>query len=82
MNSSAPLLDYFERLYIIHLPERVDRYRALGTELLNIGIDIQDPKVYIPMLPSPRKLMDLLRLGFMATSLAILVSSKKPSKMV
>ena len=57
MNSPAPLLDYFERLYIIHLPERVDRYRALGAELANIGIDIQDPKVCIfdPPRPSDSK---------------------------
>ncbi len=63
MNSSAPLLDYFERLYIIHLPERVDRYRALGTELLNIGIDIQDPKVYIPHAPKPNETNGFTSIG-------------------
>ncbi len=43
-----PLIDYFDRLYIIHLPERVDRYQALSSELASISIDIQDPKVHFP----------------------------------
>jgi len=46
--SFMPLLDCFDRLYIIHLPERVDRYQALSSELASIGIDIQSPKIRFP----------------------------------
>jgi len=47
------LTDFVDRLYIIHLPERVDRYQALKQELANIGIDIQGPKVRFPEPPYP-----------------------------
>jgi len=47
------LLDYFNRLAIIHLPDREDRLRALIKELSACGIDIKDPKVVIPHAPMP-----------------------------
>jgi glycosyl transferase family 25 len=47
------ILDYFDRLAIIHLPAREDRFRALSRELSRIGIDINDPKVSIPDPPMP-----------------------------
>lgn len=47
------LIDFFDRLYVIHLPERIDRYQALQGELANIGIDIRDPKVRFPAPPYP-----------------------------
>jgi len=47
------LIDYFERLYIIHLPERTDRYYALSQELAAIGVDIKGSKVYLPPPPRP-----------------------------
>lgn len=47
------LLDYFDRLAIIHLPDRDDRLRALIRELGACGIDIKDPKVVIPHAPMP-----------------------------
>jgi hypothetical protein len=47
------LIDYFDRVSIIHLPEREDRYRALGRELRRLGIDIGGPKVEIPYAPRP-----------------------------
>lgn len=47
------LLDYFNRLAIIHLPDRDDRLRALTRELRACGIDIKDPKVVIPHAPMP-----------------------------
>jgi glycosyl transferase family 25 len=47
------ILDYFDRLAIIHLPEREDRFRALRRELASIGIDLNDPKVSIPDPPMP-----------------------------
>jgi len=47
------LLEYFDRLAIIHLPNRVDRIRALRRELTRIGIDINGPKVNIPNPPMP-----------------------------
>ena len=47
------ILDYFDRLAIIHLPAREDRFRALSRELSRIGIDINGPKVSIPDPPMP-----------------------------
>jgi glycosyl transferase, family 25 len=47
------LLDYFERMAIIHLPDRQDRFRALSQELSRIGIDINGPKATIPQPPMP-----------------------------
>jgi glycosyl transferase, family 25 len=47
------LLDYFDRVAIIHLPERKDRYRAMRRELAGIGIDIRSPKVSMPAPPMP-----------------------------
>jgi glycosyl transferase, family 25 len=47
------LLDYFDRIAIIHLRERTDRYRALINELWRLGIDISDKKVSIPEAPKP-----------------------------
>jgi glycosyl transferase, family 25 len=47
------ILDYFDRLAIIHLPDREDRLRALRRELLRIGIDIKSSKVSIPDPPMP-----------------------------
>lgn len=47
------ILDYFDRLAIIHLPDRVDRLRALRRELSRIGIDIGCSKVSIPEPPMP-----------------------------
>jgi len=47
------LYDYFDRISIIHLPERQDRYRSLSAELNDIGIDIHQPKVHIPHAPVP-----------------------------
>jgi glycosyl transferase family 25 len=47
------ILDYFDRLAIIHLPARQDRFLALSRELSRIGIDINDPKVSIPDPPMP-----------------------------
>jgi hypothetical protein len=47
------LIDFMDRLYVIHLPERVDRFQALKHELANIGIDIENPKVRFPKPPYP-----------------------------
>jgi glycosyl transferase family 25 len=47
------ILDYFDRLAIIHLPDRDDRLRALTKELSKAGIDIDSPKVTIPDPPMP-----------------------------
>lgn len=47
------LYEYFDRIAIIHLPQRVDRYRSLDGELRDIGIDILAPKVQIPDAPVP-----------------------------
>jgi glycosyl transferase family 25 len=47
------LFDYFARVSIIHLGERVDRYDALAGELKQMGIEITNPKVCIPRAPMP-----------------------------
>jgi glycosyl transferase, family 25 len=52
-HATMGILDYFDRLAIIHLPDREDRFRALRRELARIGIDIHDPKVTIPDPPMP-----------------------------
>ena len=47
------LLEYFDRVSVIHLPDRVDRFRALKRELRCLGIDLHDPKVQVPHAPKP-----------------------------
>jgi glycosyl transferase, family 25 len=47
------LYDYFDRIAIIHLPERTDRLRALTRELTRVGIDVRGSKVTIPEAPMP-----------------------------
>jgi glycosyl transferase family 25 len=49
----APLFDYFDRISIVHLPERTDRLALLTPELSRAGLDIKDPKVFIPHAPKP-----------------------------
>jgi hypothetical protein len=44
---------YFDRICIIHLPERNDRYVALERELQALGVDIDGDKVRIPHAPRP-----------------------------
>src|ERR1700691_6109395 len=48
------ILDYLDRLAIVHLPNRTDRYKALKHELSRIGLDIEGPKVSIPDPPMPQ----------------------------
>ena len=50
---SMSLLDYFDRVSIIHLRQRTDRYHALVRELQYLGIEITNPKVCIPDAPTP-----------------------------
>ncbi|MEN3147031.1 hypothetical protein ABCW43_06930 [Neorhizobium sp. IRAMC:178] len=45
------LFEYFERVEIIHLPERTDRFRALSRELARSGYNIKDAS--IPHAPKP-----------------------------
>jgi glycosyl transferase, family 25 len=47
------LLEYFDRIAIIHLKDRVDRYVTLGHELRRFGINITHEKVCIPEAPMP-----------------------------
>jgi hypothetical protein len=47
------LIDYFDRISIIHLPEREDRYKSMRHELRSLGIDIKHPKIEIPFAPRP-----------------------------
>lgn len=45
------LFEYFDRIEIIHLPERTDRLAALRAELARVGLDIDGAKVRIPTAP-------------------------------
>lgn len=47
------LYEYFDRIAIIHLPARLDRFRSISTELRDLGINIDEPKVQIPHAPVP-----------------------------
>lgn len=49
----APLFDYFDRVSIVHLPERTDRLALLTAELARVGLDIRSSKVSIPHAPKP-----------------------------
>jgi glycosyl transferase family 25 len=50
----GPLFDYFDRIGVIHLRERTDRYRALGAELSRVGLSLNHSKVSIPAAPMPK----------------------------
>ena len=45
--------DYFDRIYVIHLPQRTDRYVALKRELSRLDIDLEGANVRIPHAPRP-----------------------------
>jgi glycosyl transferase, family 25 len=45
--------DFFDRIAIIHLPDRKDRYDSLAKEIRALGFDIRQPKVDIPHAPMP-----------------------------
>jgi glycosyl transferase family 25 len=47
------LFNYFDRVSIIHLPEREDRLALLIREMANLGLDIHDKRVSIPCAPRP-----------------------------
>ena len=51
---SGALFEYFDRIAIVHLPERTDRLDSLGRELARVGLDIACPKVSIPVAPMPQ----------------------------
>jgi GR25 family glycosyltransferase involved in LPS biosynthesis len=49
------LSEYFDRISIIHLPERTDRFNSLSQELRAMGIEITHPKIDIPYAPRPEE---------------------------
>ena len=49
----SSLFDYFDRVSIIHLPERTDRMQAMRRELSRIGVDFRSDKVVVPYAPKP-----------------------------
>lgn len=49
----SPWLDYFDRIEIIHMRDRLDRYVPLVQELARVGIDIHNDRVQIPDAPRP-----------------------------
>lgn len=62
------LAKYFDRIAVVHLPERVDRYRQLQSELHRIGIDIESPLIRIPYAPSQKRPMASLLKAYTAAS--------------
>lgn len=44
---SAPILDYFEHIYIINLESRPDRLKEVEAEFEKVGLDFHDPKIHI-----------------------------------
>ena len=55
------LFEYFDRVEIIHLPERTDRFRALSSELGRAGYDIK--RASIPHAPKPDGLFGFSSIG-------------------
>ncbi len=52
MNNKAALFNHFDRVEIIHLKSRTDRYDQLERELHHVGVDIADAtNVHIPDAP-------------------------------
>ena len=47
------LSDYFDRISIVHLPERKDRFDSLSYEFRSLGIDVRHPKIEFPYAPRP-----------------------------
>jgi hypothetical protein len=45
--------DFFERVAVIHLPERHDRFLQINRELSRLGIDAKTPKLQFPFAPRP-----------------------------
>jgi hypothetical protein len=50
------LYQYFDRIAVIHLPERRDRFKALSRDLRALGIDINQSKIQVPHAPRPSDL--------------------------
>lgn len=56
MMSHAPLLNFFDKLYIINLPEREDRRKQIRRELTAIGIsDSSEKVVFFPAIKPAEK---------------------------
>jgi hypothetical protein len=47
------LYEYFDRIAIIHLPDRQDRHHSIARELSALNMNIKQPKVRIPHAPIP-----------------------------
>jgi glycosyl transferase, family 25 len=47
------MIGHFERIAVIHLPERRDRYLSIKSELARMGVNIQSSKVQVPDAPRP-----------------------------
>lgn len=45
------LIDYLDRAYLIHLPQRRDRFGAIERELSRIGIPVDHPRFSLPVAP-------------------------------
>ncbi len=48
------MLAFCDRIEVIHMPDRVDRFVALSKQLARISIPIDHPKVSIPHAPVPK----------------------------
>jgi len=47
MEVTSPLVDYFERIYIINLAERVDRRDEMEEQLNKINLSLAHPKIHL-----------------------------------
>jgi hypothetical protein len=47
------VIGYFERIAVIHLPERKDRMDSITAELARMGVDVASSRVQIPPAPRP-----------------------------
>jgi len=68
--SHIVILDYFDRLATVQLPDLEDRYRALKHELSHFGIDIECSKVSISDHPMPETANEVTSLGIYGSFLS------------
>ena len=71
------LFSYFDRIYILNLPQRVDRLQATVKELESVGIDLEHEKVKIFPAIKPDTLEPFHKLGSKGCFLSVLEILKR-----
>lgn len=64
------LKDFFDKIYIINLPERVDRRRGMERELKSIGLDYSSEKVEIFSAIKPAEKLAYPNIGVLGCSMS------------